>query len=129
MAKSLVINTLGGRKKFIYLPCSDTAASDFASNMLEGTYTVFKKETDVGYDSGITSARSVTVVGTDQNSGQKTALSFIVKQNKSSDDIENALKGKTYNGVKFDEVVVVKSILLTFGNDGTSNNSQTASGS
>ena len=114
MAKSLVVNTLGGKRKFIYLPCNDTVAADFATQMLDGEHEVYAKESAMGTDSGITAARSVTVSGKDTTTFKKATLSFTAKANKSTDDIELALKGKTYNGVKFDEVTVIKSVPLSF---------------
>ncbi len=112
MAKSLVINNLGGKNKFIFLPCSDTVAADFAMNNLDGEYKVCAKETEFGTDSGITEANKVAVFGRNTLTGEKQTLYFTAKANKSSVDIETALQGKTFNGVKFDEVSVKITPLL-----------------
>ncbi len=106
MAKSLVINTLGGKRKFVFLPCNDTTAAAFASSFLDGEHAVYAKESESGTDTGILSATKVSVFGRDTTTFKSTTLSFTAKSSKSDEDIITALTGKTYNGVKFDTVAV-----------------------
>ncbi|MDD3466630.1 MAG: hypothetical protein PHE67_05715 [Campylobacterales bacterium] len=106
MAKSLVVNKLGGKRKFIFLPCSDSVATTFASSMLDGEYDVFAKESETGTDNSITAARKVTAFGHDNTSHKSDTITFIMPDSKSDEDVITALTGKTFNGVKYDTVSV-----------------------
>ena len=106
MAKSLIVNTLGGKRKFVYVPCNDVKAATFASTFLDGEYGVYAKESGFGTDSGITAANSVKVFGRDTTNFTSMTLAFTAKSTKTDEEIITSLKGKTFNGVKFDEVSV-----------------------
>ena len=106
MAKSLIVNTLGGKRKFVYVPCSDVKATAFAAAFLDGEYTVYAKESGFGTDNSITAANSVKVFGRDTTNFTSMTLSFTAKATKTDEEIITALQGKTFNGVKFDEVSV-----------------------
>ena len=104
--KSLIVNTLGGKRKFVYLPTTDAKAQTFASTFLDGEFAVYAKESGFGTDSGVTAANTVKVFGRDTTNFTSVTLSFTAKANKSDEEIITALKGKTFNGVKFDDVYV-----------------------
>ena len=106
MAKSLVINNLGGKNKFMFWPCTDAVAAGFATDFLDGEYKVCAMETSFGTDNSITAANKVAVFGRNTTTGEKQTLYFTAKATKSGADIETALQGKVFNGVKFDEVSV-----------------------
>lgn len=106
MAKTLVINRFVGKSIWNFLPCSDTVAADFAAKHFDGEYDVLASESVFGTDSGITAANKVAVFGRNTTTGEKGTLYFTAKASKSDTEIETALQGLTFNGVKFDEVSI-----------------------
>lgn len=106
MAKSLIINTLGGVGKWVFLPCNDTTAATFATNFLDGEYSVMTRMSESGTDTGITAANKIKAYGRDTTTFKSTTISFTAKSTISDEDIIAALTGKTFNGVNFDEVRV-----------------------
>ena len=42
--KSLIVNTLGGKRKFVYLPTTDAKAQTFATTFLDGEFDIYAKE-------------------------------------------------------------------------------------
>lgn len=105
MAKTLIINTLGATTKSFSLPADDTAASAFCAGVLAGQYEGYVKQGEVGTDSGITAYNDVRVqISSDTDS--KTYIGFAGKVGATDVEIQNALIGKTVNGVKADKVFV-----------------------
>jgi len=105
MAKTLVINTLGSTSKSFSLPADDTAASAFCAAMLDGEYVGYVKQSETGTDSGITGYNDVSVQ-VSSDTGSKTYFGFLAKSGVTDVEIQNALVGKTFNGVKADKVFV-----------------------
>lgn len=105
MAKTLVINTLGSKSKSFSLPAGDTAASAFCAAMLDGEYEGYVKQSEVGTDSGIIAYHDVKVQIASET-GSKTYFGFAAKVGVTDVEIQNALVGKTINGVKADKVFV-----------------------
>ncbi len=105
MAKTLVINTLGSTSKSFSLPADDTAASAFCAAMLDGEYVGYVKQSETGTDSGITAYNDVSVQVA-SSTGTKTYFGFLAKTGVTDVEIQNALVGKTFNGVKADTVFV-----------------------
>lgn len=105
MAKSLIRNTLGGRTFGFAVPAEGASAVTFATNHLEGTFEVFEVANTSGND---TEAEVWDVTVTGKNlAGRKTSFRFYAKSSKTEDEIRTALKEKTFNNVKFDEVFII----------------------
>ena len=112
--KSLVVNHIANKKKWVFLPCDDTVAKSFADTFLEGQYQVYQKSGEVGTGVVVGSYRKVSVM-LKNTAGKSTYISFPAKANKSDIDILTALKGLTFNGVKADTVSIVKMQTVIIG--------------
>jgi hypothetical protein len=106
MAKSMIINTLGGKNLTSYVPCDATVAQTFAEDCLEGKYSIYEEKSVVGTDTAST-ARYVTVQIKDETLLSSRFMNFIIKTSKNEGDVITALAGKTFDGIKADKVVVV----------------------
>ncbi|AFL69751.1 hypothetical protein [Sulfurospirillum barnesii] len=105
MAKTLIYNTLGATTKSFSVPADDTSASAFCSAMLDGEYEGFVKKSESGTDTGITGYHDVRVQ-VSNDTGSKTYFGFLAKIGVTDVEIQNALIGKTFNGVKADKLFV-----------------------
>ena len=100
MSKCLVKNTINNRTYGFALPCGGAEAKAFCDNALEGTYVILTRASEQG-NSSEASVVEYTITGKN-NAGNKTTFSFYTKPS-----VDDALAGKTFNGVKFDEIYVI----------------------
>ena len=105
MSKCLVKNTINNRTYGFALPCAGAEAKTFCDNALEGTYVVLTRASEQG-NSSEASVVEYTITGKN-NTGNKTTFSFYTKPSVDEAQIKTALAGKTFNGVKFDEIYVI----------------------
>ncbi|RAZ51696.1 hypothetical protein [Campylobacter hyointestinalis] len=104
MSKVLVRNYLGEKTFGYNLPCDYDTASTFCANNLDGLYEIYEvKET---IDKGEADGTKVTVTGKNAQ-GNKHTFSFIAKSTFNEDEIKTALKNKTFNNVRFEEVYII----------------------
>lgn len=104
--ETLVKNKLGTKTVSFRLPADDATAKTFCETFLDGEYAGFLKTGVEGTDSA-TAYNDVTVM-IKNTAGLKTYINMAVKSTKSEDDIYTALKDKTFNGVKADELAIIK---------------------
>lgn len=102
--KTLVINTIGAVTKGFVVPASAENAKSFCDALLVGQYEGYEKTSELGTDSGILTYNKVKVQI--KGAGGSTYFSFAGKATASDVDIQNALVGKTFNGIKADTVFV-----------------------
>lgn len=107
--KTIVKNKLAGQTKTINLPADASVAETFCAEFLEGEYAIYEKKGESGTDT--TEAYLDVSVMVKNDAGVKTYISFAAKANLSEDAIYAALAGSTINGVKADELAIIK---LTF---------------
>ena len=110
--KTMIRNKLGNRIKTIYVPASDTDAKTFAEDFLEGEYEVLSYVDSTGSDA-VTTANDVNIM-IKAADGAKTYFSFLADTTHDEDAIFTALKGKTFNGVKADELYILGMRLVEF---------------
>jgi len=108
MAISMIRQKLGNKTFTNYVPATDENAKYFADALLPGEYQILTKVGENGNDTVSDGYRIYSVMIKDEND-LKTYLTFAAPLNKTSDDIIEALKGKTFNDVKADKVVVINS--------------------
>jgi len=106
MAKTLIKNKLGAKTHTFNLPCTDTVASTFCASMLDGEYVGYALVSTTGSDVA-TSYNEVQLM-IKNDAGLKAYLNLAVKASKSENDIYTALTGKTFNGVKADNISILK---------------------
>ena len=106
MSKSMIVNKLGNKKLVMYVPANSTSAQSFADAILDGESKVYEETSSIGSDD-VSSARDVNVMLKNDASGQKTYLSFIIKNTKHEGDVISALQGKTFDGILADTVVII----------------------
>ena len=106
MAKCIIKNKLGNKTHTFTLPCDDTVASAFCASMLDGEYVGYVETSKVGTD--VATPYNEVSLMIKNLLGVKTYLNLAVKSTKSEDDIYTALTGKTYNGVKADNISILK---------------------
>lgn len=121
-AVSMIRQKLGKKVFTSYVPASDTDAKNFAEALLPGEYEVLSKVGETGNDNVTDGYRIWSVMIKSSETDTKTYLTFATPLNKTSKDIISALKGKTYNDVKADEVVVINARAVQFSS-GSDNNS------
>lgn len=106
MAKSLIINKLGEKRLFSYVPAGHASALAFADAVLDGSYDIFEETSKIGSDA-VSTARDVTVMLQNETTFAKTYLRFVIPSSKDEQDVITALLTKTFNGVKADKVVII----------------------
>lgn len=106
MAKSMIINTLGGKNLTSYVPCDAVSAQAFADAVMDGETKVYTQLSVSGTDTA-TSGRYVNVMVADNTTLAKRYMTFIIKSSKNEGDVITALSGKTFDGIKADKVVIV----------------------
>ena len=111
--KSLIRNALGDKILNTYVPMTPTNANTFATDMLEGTWSIYEAGAETGTDVA-TSAIDVTCQVRNSGTGKKAYLRFIAKANKNGDEIQTVLTGLTVDGILIDEVVIISLRPLTF---------------
>jgi len=107
-AVSMIRQKLGSKVFTTYVPATDENAKNFAEALLPGEYEVLARVGENGSDN-VTDGYVVWSVMVKDVNDLKTYLTFATSLNKSGDDIISALKGKTFNNVKADEVVIINS--------------------
>jgi len=112
-AISMIRQRLGDKTFTSYVPATDEKAKAFAEALMPGEYEVFSKVGDSGSDS-VSDGYKTWLVMVKNEAGLKTYLSFATPLGKTSDDVINALVGKTFNSVKADRVIVINSRSVTF---------------
>ena len=103
MAKTLVRNKIAKRVFGMALPCDAKEAKAFCDAMLDGTYAIYERTTEKGNEKE-QAVNQVTITGESADK-RKATFSFYASANKNPD--ESALKGKTFNSVKFDKVYII----------------------
>jgi len=110
--KSMVVQKLGDKLVTNYFPANSTGALAFAEDVLDGELTVYKASDPVGSDAVDTSI-AVSVMIRQDSDNKKTYLNFVIKATKTDKDVIDALKGKTINGIKADNVIITSFRFLT----------------
>ena len=103
--KVLIKNTINGRTYSFSLPCSGAESQTFCDNALEGTYHIFYRDAEQG-NSNEPSVIEYTITGKSQ-AGHKATFSFYSKPSIDEAQVKTALAGKTFNGVKFDDIYII----------------------
>ncbi|SFV58274.1 hypothetical protein MNB_SM-7-1321 [hydrothermal vent metagenome] len=112
MARSMIRNKLGAKTKTFYVPATDEQAQSFATDFLEGEWSVLSFVGEEGSDA-VTTANDVNVM-VKATDGAKTYFSFLADSSKDEDAIFTALKGLTINGVKVEEAYILGMRPVTF---------------
>ena len=79
--------------------------------MLDGTYAIYERTTEKGNETE-QAVNQVTITGESADE-RKATFSFYASANKNPD--ESALKGKTFNSVKFDKVYIISFQQISIG--------------
>jgi hypothetical protein len=106
MAVSMIRQKLGNTVFTNYVPADDTAAKSLADGVLPGEYEIFTKVGESGSDNVADGYKKFTIMIKSEG-GLKTYFSIVTSLGKSSTDVINALKGKTFDTVKADTVYVL----------------------
>ncbi|MEY4504169.1 MAG: hypothetical protein RL154_462 [Pseudomonadota bacterium] len=104
--KTLVKNDVGGKLLTVALPCTASAAETFCSTFLVGTYDLFELKASGGTAAPVTAYKKVLVRIANTTTKESCYLGFCIPATKNETDIKTALLGKTFNGVKADELIV-----------------------
>ena len=104
MAKTLVKNKLGAKTHSFSLPCDDTVASAFCASVLDGEYVGYAHVGTTGSD--VATGYNMVELMIKNDAGLKTYLNVAAKASKTEADIYTALTGKTFNGVKADNIAI-----------------------
>ena len=108
MGVSMIRQKLGNKTFTSYVPATYENAKALADAVLPGEYEILTKVGESGSDIVSGGYRFWTVM-IKNDADLKTYLTFVAPLGKSSNDIITALKGKTFNGVKADNVIVINS--------------------
>nr|DAD64848.1 MAG TPA: MAP/microtubule affinity-regulating kinase 3 domain, ELKL motif, MARK3 [Caudoviricetes sp.] len=81
--------------------------------MLDGTYAIYERTTEKGNETE-QAVNQVTITGESEDK-RKATFSFYVSASKNPDEIMSALKGKTFNSVKFDKVYIISFQQISIG--------------
>ncbi|NPA44156.1 MAG: hypothetical protein GXO49_01340 [Chlorobi bacterium] len=119
MAISMIRQKLGTKTFTSYVPAGDEDAKAFADAVMPGEYEILAKTGESGSDS-VTESRKWTLMLRNDETHEKTYLTFFAPLSKSSKDIKEALTGKTFNGVKADTIVVLHSRKYQFASNDSS---------
>ena len=114
MAVSMIRQKLGNTVFTKYVPADDTAAKSLADGVLPGEYEIFTKVRESGSDNVTDGYKKFTVMVKSEG-GLKTYFSIVTSLSKTSTDVINALKGKTFDTVKADTVYVLNEREYTIG--------------
>ena len=117
---SMIRQKLGNKTFTSYVPATAENAKGLADAVLPGEYEILEKVGEAGSDA-VTGGYRFWTVMVKNDADLKTYLSFVAPLSKSSNDIITALKGKTFNGVKADNVVVINSRTVNIADTGGSN--------
>ena len=104
MAKTLIKNKLGVKTHSFNLPCDDTVASAFCASVLDGEYVGYALVGTTGSD--VATPYNMVELMIKNTAGLKTYLNIAAKASKTEADIYAALAGKTFNGVKADNIAI-----------------------
>jgi hypothetical protein len=115
MAVSMIRQKLGNKTFINYVPASDEDAKSFADALMPGEYTILTRVAESGSDN-VTEAMKWILMLRNEETHEKTYLTFYAPLSKSENDIRDALLGKTFNGVKADTIVVITARKYSFGN-------------
>jgi hypothetical protein len=105
---SMIRQRLGNKTFTSYVPADDENAKALAEAVLPGEYEILTKVGESGSDV-VTGGYRFWTVMIKNDADLKTYLSFVAPLSKNSNDVINALKGKIFNSVKADNVVVINS--------------------
>ena len=105
---SMIRQRLGNKTFTSYVPATDENAKALAEAVLPGEYEILTKVGESGSDV-VTGGYRFWTVMIKNDADLKTYLSFVAPLSKNSNDVINALKGKIFNSVKADNVVVINS--------------------
>ena len=97
--KVLIKNTINERTYTFALPCGGAEAKTFCENALEGTYVVLFRGSEAGNSNEPITGKS--------QAGHKATFSFYSKPSIDEAQVKTALAGKTFNGVKFDDIYII----------------------
>lgn len=111
--KSMIINKLGSKNVTSYVPADATSAQAFADAVMDGETTIYEEVSSAGSDN-VSEAEDVNVMIQNDTTNAKTYMSFLIKSTKHEGDVISALKGKTFNGVLADKVVVIGMRTVTY---------------
>lgn len=105
--KCLIRNQYGlNQKGGFFLPCGADDASAFCNALLEGSYEVYEEKEKSGKDK-VSAYSSIVVTGKSTETNQKATIRFNALSSKNEAEIISALKGHSFDGVKFDEVYII----------------------
>lgn len=112
MAKSLVRQQLGDRTFSFVLPADGATAKTFVEANIDGEYAILESVSKSGSD--VETKVLDTTVTIKSASEHKVTFSFYAKSTADENSIRAALKAKTFNGVKADDVYIIgmRSIVL-----------------
>ena len=117
---SMIRQKLGQKTFTSYIPAKGEDALDIAKTILPGIVSVFEKKSETGSDNVSDGYKKFTIM-IKNDAGAKTYFSIVTKLGKSSKDVINALKGKTFNTVKADVVYVLNEREYKFAKKDNSN--------
>jgi len=120
MAKSMIRQTLGDKSFTSYVPAGADEAKALAEAVMPGKIEIFQMVGETGSDNVTDGYKKYTVMVQNEESGDKTYFNLVVPLKKSASDIQEALKGKTFNGVKADIVYVFGEVLHKIDSDSDS---------
>lgn len=106
MGQSMIKTKLGSKSITTYVPAGHAEALAFATAVMDGEHTVYSLLSTVGSDIA-NEAEDVNVMIEQDDTKQKSYMSFLIKSTKHEGDVITAIQGKTFNGVKADKVVVI----------------------
>ena len=106
MAKSMIKQTLGDKNFTSYVPAGADEAKALAEAVMPGKIEIFEMVSEGGNDNVTDGYKKYSVMLKSEETGIKTYLNLVVPLSKNEHDIQEALKGKTFNGVKADIVYV-----------------------
>ena len=121
--KSMIRQKLGNKVFTSYVPATDEDAKAFADALLPGEYEILALKGEIGSDSVTDGYRVWSVMIKSDETDTKAYLTFATPLSETSDDIINALSGKTFNNVKADEVVIINARAVQFANDSSDSSS------
>lgn len=106
MAKTLIRNKLGNNNIVgMALSCGAEKAKAFADEFLQGEYAIYERKQSAGNEVEAEFYRT-TITGKSQ-AGLKTTFTLLTKAGKNENEVMNAFKELTINGVKLDEVYII----------------------
>ena len=107
MSKVLIRNQFGTDQRGTFsLPCGVDDATAFCNAVLDGSYQGFLSVEKSGNEK-VSNYSVVVVTGKQSDNGQKATIRFNAAASKNENEIITALKGHTFDNVKFDEVYVI----------------------